>query len=244
MSSPALDAALADIDTVFNGFASPDETGCGFCHVPEETAYLRTPYTRVPLDVVQYYLFEVPNHFDDHPAAMRRLLPQAARAMAEGTLDAIGYGPHGLGRVGWRAWPTEQAAAIEDFLHAWWQDTLTRPEPPYGIDETFETCVTIAGTVTPFLDGWVQGPVADAHLAACTDSWLYDLLSDSSPFTWWYGDGEDTGVADLRAWLAGPGAVRLRAQGESDLAIRAELLALPYDERSAHPYWTSPSATN
>ena len=242
--SPALTTALADIETVFNGFASPGETGCGFCHVPEETAYLRTPYTRVPLDVVRYYLFEVPDHFDDHPAAMRRLLPQAARAMAEGTLGTVGYGAHGLSRVDWRSWSAEQVTAIDAFLHAWWQDTLTTPEPPYDIDDTFETCATIARTVTPFLDGWAQGPVADTHLAACTDTWLDDLLSDASPFTWWYDDSEDAGLADLRTWLAGPGAARLRTHGQPDLATRAELLALPYDERWAHPYWTNPSATN
>jgi hypothetical protein len=244
MSSPALDTALADIDTVFNGFASPDETGCGHCHVPEETAYLRTPYVRVPVDVVRYYLFEVPDHFDDHPAAMRRLLPQAARAMADGTLGSIGYGAHGLTRVDWRSWPAEQAAAIEAFLHAWWRDALTKPEPPYGIDDIFDTCATIARTVTPFLDGWARSPVADAHLTRCADTWLYDLLSDYSPFSWWYDDSVDAGLADLRAWLSGPGAARLRAQGEPDLAIRAELLALPYDERWAHPYWASASATN
>ncbi|MGW2720718.1 hypothetical protein [Streptomyces sp. NPDC001492] len=244
MSSAALDAALADIDTVFDGFASFDETGCSFCHAPEETAYLRTPHVRIPLDVVQYYLFEVSDHFDDHPAAMRRLLPQAARAMADGSLGTIGYGAHGLTRVDWRSWPADQAAAIEAFLHAWWQDALTRPDPPYGIDEIFDTCATIARTVTPFLGGWGRGPVADAHLVHCTDVWLYDLLSDLSPFSWWYDDSEDAGLADLRSWLAGPGAARLRAQGEPDLAIRAELLALPDDERWAHPYWASASATN
>ncbi|WP_246203397.1 hypothetical protein [Streptomyces tailanensis] len=61
MRSPALAAALADIDTVFNGFASPGETGCRLCHAPEETAYLRTPYTRVPPDVLDRYLYEVSN---------------------------------------------------------------------------------------------------------------------------------------------------------------------------------------
>ncbi|WBO67323.1 hypothetical protein [Streptomyces camelliae] len=55
MPTPALAAALADIETVFNGFASPHETGCGRCHLPEETAYLRTPYVRVPLGVVDMH---------------------------------------------------------------------------------------------------------------------------------------------------------------------------------------------
>ncbi|WP_405887593.1 hypothetical protein OG762_08960 [Streptomyces sp. NBC_01136] len=79
MTSTALDAALADIDTVFNGFASPNEVGCGRCHLPEEIAFLRTPYTRVPPDVLRMFVFEVPGHFDDHAALMRRLLPQGAR---------------------------------------------------------------------------------------------------------------------------------------------------------------------
>ncbi|MEU0004784.1 hypothetical protein ABZ079_10905 [Streptomyces sp. NPDC006314] len=244
MSSTALDAALADIDTVFNGFASPQETGCGYCHAPEETAYLRTPHVRVPTDVVQYYLFEVPDHFDDHAAAMRRLLPQAARAMAEGTLGAIGYGAHGLSRVDWRSWPAEQAAAIDAFLRAWWRDVLSTPDPPYSVDEVFDTCVTIARSVAPFLDDWVRGPVADAHLVHCADVWLYDLLSDSSPFSWWYDDSEEAGVTELRTWLSGPGAVRLHALGERDLAIRSALLVLPYGDRWEHPYWDTASATN
>ncbi|MFF3332111.1 hypothetical protein ACFYWX_21530 [Streptomyces sp. NPDC002888] len=244
MLSPALDAALADIDIVFNGFASPHETGCGLCHLPEETAYLRTPCTRIPLDVVQRYLFEVSDHFDDQAAAMRRLLPQAARAMADGALSAIGYGAHGLACVDWRSWPPEQVAAIDAFLRAWWQDVLATPEPPYGVDDVFDLCTTIARTVTPFLDGWIQGPTADAHLVQCVDIWLYDLLGDATPFSWWYDDSEDAGISDLRAWLAGPGAARLRALGEPDLAIRCELVALPYDERWAHPYWDTADATN
>ncbi|MFE0253526.1 hypothetical protein [Streptomyces sp. NPDC059010] len=244
MPSPSLDAALARIDSVFDGFASLDETGCGYCHAPEETAYLRTPKVRIPVDVVRYYLFEVPDHFDDHAAVMRRLLPQGARAMADGSLSSVTVGAHGLSRVDWRSWPAEQAAAIEAFLHAWWQEALATPEPPYGIDTVFDICATIAGTVTPFLDAWAPGPVADAHLAHCADVWLYDLLSDDSPFSWWYDVTVATGVTDLRAWLSGTGAARLHAAGEYDLATRAELLAVSYDERWAHPYWTSPSATN
>ncbi|MFE2888202.1 hypothetical protein [Streptomyces sp. NPDC059272] len=234
--SPALTAALADIDTVFNGFASPGETGCDRCFGPEETAFLRTPYTRVPGELVGRFVFKDPAHFADHAAVLRRLLPQTARAMAEGELDGIGWGAHGLSRADWRSWPADQGAAIEAFLHAWWQDALARPESPYDVENVFETCATIARSVTPSLDGWVQGPVADAHFARCADHWLYYLVSDASPFTWWYDDSEDAGVTDLRTWLAGPGAARLHAQGEADLAVQAELLALPYDERWAALY--------
>ncbi|MGW6737313.1 hypothetical protein [Streptomyces sp. NPDC055013] len=108
---------------------------------------------RIPEDVWSYFLFEVPDHFDDHTAVTRRLLPQAARAMADGSPHAIGHGGHGLSRVDWRLWPAEQATAIETFLNAWWQAALKSPEPTYGIDRIFDNCATIAKTVTPLLAG-------------------------------------------------------------------------------------------
>jgi hypothetical protein len=37
---------------------------------------------------------------------------------------------------------------------------------------------------------------------------------------------------------------RLRAQGEPDLAVRARLLGLSYDDRWADPYWASAADTN
>jgi hypothetical protein len=244
MTSKALDAALADIDTVFNGFASPTETGCERCYLPEETAYLRTPYTRVPADLVRRFVFESPGHFEDHAAVMRRLLPHTAHAMADGSLDGIGWGAHGLSRVDWRAWPPEQAAAVEAFLHAWWGDILTTPEPPYPVHEVFETCATILGDLMPFLDRLRMQPGAEAHLVTCARAWLFDLTTDDSPFCWWYRGDETSLVTALQSWLAAHAPERLRAQGEPDLATRAELLGLPYDERWAHPYWTSASATN
>lgn len=223
MTSPALAQALARIDAVFDGFANPRESGCGYCH-GSETGYLRTPSVPLPPDTLSMFLYEVPDHFDDHATAMRRLLPQGARALADGTLGAIAYSGHGLARVDWHSWPAEQAAAVEAFLHAWWQDAVTTPEPPYPVDDIFDTCVTIARTVTPFLQAWPRGTAPDAHLAHCADVWLYELLSDGTPFSWWYDDSAERGLAELRAWLSGPGAARLHAQGETDLATRAELL--------------------
>lgn len=199
MTSSALAAALADLDTVFNGFASPGETGCERCFGPAETAFPRTPYTRVPGELVSRFVFKDPAHFEDHAAVLRRLLPRTAR-------DGGGRpGRDRLGRA--RAEPDRLAFLVgrpgcryRGLPPRWWQDALAKPESPYGIQDVFETCATIARSVTPFLDGWAQGPVADAHFVHCADHWLYHLLSDSSPFTWWYDDTEDTGVADLRTW--------------------------------------------
>ncbi|MFI6036499.1 hypothetical protein ACIBBD_20465 [Streptomyces sp. NPDC051315] len=243
MPSPGLAAALADLDTVFNGFASPDETPCPLCHLPEETAYLRTPYTRIPVDVVNRYLYEAPGHFADHAAAMRRLPPQGARVMVEGGLHGVGWGRHGLSNVDWRTWPAEQAAAVEAFVLAWWEEVLTAPEPPYPAHHIVETCAMILRGLTPLLERWRPGPAADAHLLTCVDWWMDDLLIDKSPFSW-FVHGSETALPELRAWLSRHAPARLRALGETDLAIRAGLLALPYDDRWAHPYWYSASATN
>ncbi|ELS52053.1 hypothetical protein [Streptomyces viridochromogenes] len=243
MPSPALVAALADIDTVFNGFASPAETGCERCFDPEETAYLRTPYTRVPADLVRRFVYKVPGHFEDHAAVMRRLLPQAARAMADGSMDVAWWG-HGLTRVNWRTWPTDQSDAIRAFLTAWWQDALATPEPPRPITDVFDCCSAIAGTVTPFLADWIRHPVADAHLVTCARRWRTDLLADDLPLMCWSDDGQEAAVAELQSWFARSAPARLRALGEPDLATEAELLALPYDERWAHPYWFNAWPTN
>lgn len=229
MRSPALDAALADIDTVFNGFASPGETGCRLCHAPEETAYLRTPYTRVPPDVLDRYLYEVSNHFHDHAAAMRRLLPQGARAVVDGTLERFGCGTHGLSVVDWRSWPAEQAAAVESFVNAWWEGVLTMPESPYPIQDVFETCAAILGSMTPLLDRWRSGPVADVHLLSCVERWLDNLFSDQSPF-YWYDDATGSDIRALQTWLVEEGPARLEAR-DYGLALRVGLLAVPVPER-------------
>ncbi|WP_153544370.1 hypothetical protein [Streptomyces sp. RB17] len=184
-STQALGAALADIDTVFNGFACPSETGCERCFAPEETAYLRTPCTRLPPDLLNRFVRKVPDHFEDHATVMRRLLPQCAHAMADGTLDDVGWAPHGMGRADWRSWPAEQASAVEAFVLAWWQDVLASPAPPYSAERVFETCASILRTTTPLLDRWGPGPSADAHLVGCARSWQYDLVNDDWPFTWW-----------------------------------------------------------
>ncbi|MEU9327097.1 hypothetical protein AB0D91_25335 [Streptomyces canus] len=243
MRSPALDAALANIETVFDGCTSPGESACGVCHLPEEAAYLRTPHLRIPADVLRMYTFEVSDHFDDQAAAMRRLLPQGARALVMGEMEPLGIGFHGLAVVDWRAWPAEQSAAVEAFVLSWWQDVLAAPEPPYWIVEIFELCASVLRSGTPLLDRWHASAVADTHLVQCVDWWLEKLLNDDSPFRWFLY-GEKAAVPELRAWLSRHAPARLRAQGEPDLAIRAELLALPYDERWAHPYWTSPSVTS
>ncbi|WP_405556868.1 hypothetical protein [Streptomyces sp. NBC_01171] len=187
---------------------------------------------------MSHFLYRSPQHFADHAAAMRRLLPQCAHAMADGTLEEPGWAPHGLSRVDWRSWSDAQARAVETFVGAWWRAALGAAEPPYPVQDMFETCCSVLGEAAPLLAMWEAGPEADAHLAECVDWWMQDLLVDRWPFTWWRPDDEARARTELQTWLAGHAPERLRTRGQSDLAERARLLALPYDARWNDPYWS------
>lgn len=180
------------------------------------------------------YTFEVSDPFDGQVAVMRRLLPQGARGLVMGEMEPLGIGCHGLAVLDWRAWPAGRSAAVEAFVVIWWQHVRTAPEPPYEIGEIFALCASVLRSVTPLLDRRHASPVADTHLVQCVDRWLEKLLVDDSPFRW-FRYGEEAAVPQLRAWLSRHAPARLRAHGEHGLAARAELLALPYDARWAHP---------
>lgn len=246
MASSPLDAAVDRVRTVFAGLTSLGETGCGRCHFPEETALLRTPDVDLPDDVLGMFAHEVPDHFDDHPAVMRRILPQLAERLATGRyagLDA--YELTGLGRSGWRDWPDEQAGAIRAFLETWWTDTVTSAVPPYPVHDVFEACVTASSTVTPYLAEWAAQPVggpADRHLADCAEEWVDDLLGEASPsvFCWWSDHTRDEPLAELQAWLAEHAPGRLRAlRADPMLVFRTGLLALPYEQRWTAQVWAA-----
>ncbi|MFE7648939.1 hypothetical protein [Streptomyces phaeoluteigriseus] len=200
----------------------------------------------MPLDVLRRFFFETPGHFDAHTAVVRRPLPQTAHALVDGAPECVGRAVPGLARVAWRAWPPRQAATVETFVHAWWQDVLTTPGTPNpAVYDVFEICARILGTITPLLDLWRPGPVADAHLAVCADHRNPQHVRDEAPFLRWDGADESAVVAQHQAWLAEHAPARPPAcRRPPDLATRAALLALPYDERWAHPYWYGPSATD
>lgn len=237
MYTRELAAALAEIDVVFNGEASPAESGCArYCCPAEDATYLRTPNSRVPAKLLNRFLYKGAHHFTDHEAAMRRLLPQCAHAMADGTLEDDGYAPHGLSQADWRSWPGPQARAVETFVRAWWRAALTTAEPPYPVPDLFETACAILGEVTGPLADWSPGPEADAHLAGCVEQWLDDLMLDRRPGFLW--EPPTATLTELQTWLGAHAPARLRPLGLPDLADRTALLALPYDARWNDPYWS------
>ncbi|MEU3304084.1 hypothetical protein ABZ729_30350 [Streptomyces sp. NPDC006678] len=210
MNSPGgdvLDAAVARVAKAFGGMAArADETGCGRCFDAGEVELLRTPDVPLPADLVRRVAQKDPFHWDDQPAMIRRVLPQLVVVLAEGAAEPDLLA-RGLAAAGWSGWPGEQAGAVAGFLEAWWTQTLRTQSPPISACAVFESCVTASSSVTPWLVRWEaeMSPVARRHLADSVGRWREELMSDDSPFTWWWGTEAEEGAAwhEVKTWLAG-----------------------------------------
>lgn len=204
--SSVLPTAIARVAQVFAGMtAAPGETGCGRCYTATEVALLRIPDVVLPADLVELVAGETPDHWQDQPAVIRRVLPQLVVLLTRGVAAPEGVGL-GLAAAGWTRWPDDQARAVEGFLEAWWSWTLRQDSPPTPVREVFESCAIASSSVTPWLARWEaeRTPVARRHLSECVHWWRDDLAVGISPFTRWWGapDGERAACAELAAWLA------------------------------------------
>lgn len=244
VTSHSLDRAIARVRTVFAGMTSPTETGCRMCHAPWETELLRTPDLPVPPETLAMYGREVTDHFDDRDASIRRLLPGLVVLIASGEIDAECGGLNAMGGIAWSEWPAEQREAVFGFFETWFTQALRTPPEPSdasgagpGFGQVLRTCVSALGTVTPFLALWAAEPlgsVADAHLESWVELNTYDIINDEWPFGRWCHYSRDEPVAEVRAWLRGHAATRLRARGAGPGALfPIDLLDLPYDDRWA-----------
>jgi hypothetical protein len=219
-----LDAALAGLATALRGAtAHPDEGQCA-CHwgSAEELALLKVPDVALDPDLLRR-TWQAPD-WDDKGSVLRRILPQLAVSLiADGRgaafrLDEIGVV---LSRGRWQEWPAAQAAAVEEFLHAWWAQSLTAPHPEEPPHLALALCVEASGELAPWLADWaaLAHPSADRRLATAVEYWADELLRDELPWYTWHDAAALR--AELAAWLVDHAPARLRAQGAP-----AELLHL------------------
>ncbi|MER7936234.1 MULTISPECIES: hypothetical protein [unclassified Streptomyces] len=236
-----LTTALDSLAAVFAGMtAHPDEHNCE-CHwgSAEEVAQLKVADTELDLDLLNR-TWPAPD-WSDHASVLRRILPQFARVLVEGSTDPY-RGPDDAGRSfargRWQQWPTGQAEAVRDFLHAWWEATLTDPAPAVPASEVLIVITEASGTLTPWLATWerLTGRPADAHLAATVTQWEHDLLGDELP--WYTWEDEEAKRVELTTWLVRAAPARLRAHGVAEALLhRIRLLGLTGDDRWEDPHW-------
>ncbi|WP_342751792.1 hypothetical protein [Streptomyces cahuitamycinicus] len=141
-SRPRLGAALDTLSVTFHGLtAHPDEHNCG-CHwgSSEELSLLKTPDVELEPDLLRRTWQAT--DWSDHAAVLRRILPQFARVLVAGQaeplfgLEEAGYS---FARGRWQQWPDDHADPVREFLHAWWEQSLTDPDvavPVQGADVT------------------------------------------------------------------------------------------------------------
>lgn len=224
-----LDDALAGVAITFRGMtARPDETNCE-CHwgSADELALLKVPDVELDPDLLRR-TWDAPD-WDDHASVLRRILPQLTTALVNGQVEPL----FDLGSVGqsftrghWQCWPAGQAAAVAEFMHAWWAQVLTDPAPVVPAHDVLALCVEACGTVSPWLDIWQAqiGPVADRHLALAVTHWADDL--DAVRLPWDVLEDEDDKLAGLTAWLVHHGLDRLHEYGVAEeLLDRIRLLS-------------------
>ncbi|WP_394436913.1 hypothetical protein [Streptomyces sp. SGAir0957] len=236
-----LDAALDGLAVTFQGMtAHPDEHNCE-CHwgSAEELAQLKVADTELDPDLLERTWEAI--DWSDHASVLRRILPQFARALVGGRVEAL-FGMETVGRsfaLGhWQRWPAEQAGEVGEFLHAWWTHTLTDPEPFVPAYEVLKVLAEASGTVRPWLRTWevLAGPAADQHLVETVTEFEYELLGDQLPWFAWE-NGEEMRV-ELSRWLCRHALARLRAIGRCDeLLHRVRLLGLTGEERWQDPHW-------
>ncbi|RPF30422.1 hypothetical protein EDD92_0189 [Streptomyces sp. TLI_185] len=236
-----LDAAVDGLAVTFRGMtAHPDEHNCD-CHwgSAEDLAQLKVADTELDPDLLRRTWEAI--DWSDHASVLRRILPQFATSLVNGLIEPL-FGMETVGRsfaLGhWQQWPAEQAAAVEEFLHAWWAHTLTDPDPAVPAYEVLVLCAEASGALSPWLHTWeaLTGAAADQHLAEAATQWEYDLLGDQLPWDAWE-NGEEM-RAELTVWLVRHAPTRLRAIGVSEeLLHRIRLLGVTGLDRWEDPHW-------
>ncbi|MET7643064.1 hypothetical protein ABZS83_05345 [Streptomyces sp. NPDC005426] len=239
-----LSAALDDLAVTFRGMtAQPDENNCE-CHwgSAQELSLLKTPDVELEPDLLRRTWTAI--DWTDHGAVLRRVLPQFAPVLVAGGaeplfgLEEAGYS---FARGRWQQWPDDQAASVREFLHAWWEHSLTDPDAVVPAHQVFAMCAEASGSVGPWLAAWEKqtGRLSDRRLAEAAAEWEYELLGDSLPWSvGWYEHDEEAMRTDLVAWLLGHAAVRLHESGApANLQHRIRLLGLTGEARWTDPHW-------
>ena len=241
--SPTLDAALTRLATTFRGMtARADEMNCE-CHwgSAEELASLKVPGVELEPDLLRR-TWQAPD-WRDHASVLRRILPQLAAALVNGGVNDYNLEDLGdsLGRGKWQQWPGDQAAAVREFLLAWWIHCLTASVAPASAHKAFVLCVQASGAVDPWLASWeaTRHPLAAQRLAEALGHWDAELLWDTLPWSTLYH--QDDKRRDLTNWLLRHAPSRLADHGSDHLQNVLRLLAIPSPNRWDDPHWPFPA---
>ncbi|MEY9870809.1 hypothetical protein ABH931_000263 [Streptacidiphilus sp. MAP12-33] len=203
-----LERAVAAVAQAFCGeTAAADETNCA-CHwgSAEELALLKRPGLPLGSDLLFRTWWEP--GWRDHPAVLRRILPEFAAALAAGGVAAFWLAEAGgsVARGRWQRWPVAQAEAVAEFLRAWWWACLVCPEETAPMSEVLAACVEASGEIRSWLVMWdaatAGGPPTRRSVAEVARAWQDELPHADLPWSSLLeAEVEEALSAELSAWL-------------------------------------------
>jgi hypothetical protein len=233
--TPRLQRALDDVDRLFGAFTCAADNPCTHCYGDDGVPELEVSGAQIDPVTLGSLAYESLGILQDHEAMVRRILPQLARAMADGTVHTFWADQHCLARFDWRGWPAPQPEVVTEFVAAWWADLITTPDPHHSVTDAFVTFAALTGDISAALAAWPDHPVANRHLAAASNFWLHDLVHDDDPLDLLLRDGPAPAVQVMSDWYTDVGADRLR-RTDDEHADTVALLALPLAERMSRHY--------
>jgi hypothetical protein len=196
----------AVVDALYDAFASyqlaPEIGYCAYCDDADYERALHGDLRSLPSNVVDKYIWDAIHHTgDEHD--FKHFLPRVYELVASGELPtadpemAIGR----LAQAGWSEWPEPERQPVLRLLDAIWEDTMTLPQPPIGIEELVCGLDLAFDGVPPQLTRWRHDPrpTAKRRLAEFVIANADELPNRSLSDSWWSGAGEKEVVTWLLA---------------------------------------------
>lgn len=187
---------------------TPHVPGCDHCTSDADHAAIHSaPLRQLTADNLSRYAFKATTTWGS-PDDFRHFLPRIFELLAAGNLarlldPEVAFGKLAYGN--WRGWPSEEQAAVERFLGAFWQAMLTRYPNAFPVDEVLCCVGQAEDDLTPYLDYWnITGArQAACHFAAFVESNVATGSHRRKPWSlrnpFW--SGRATPASQVVAWL-------------------------------------------
>jgi hypothetical protein len=218
-----LDQAIEGLYVAFEGYRLPKHTNpCPCCHTAEDELILHAqPLRELDPDHLWQYSGDALMTWGDE-AVFKHFLPRMFELLA--TLPECP--PRLVNREivfskfrhgNWRAWPEEEQAAVERYLHSVWHEVLGVPpaEESYSDLESWICSIgQCEDDLSSYLHEWVEDERQSASFALC---WL--LLTSAVARTGRNGRnefwrGRDDQYAQLQKWVKSPAVIEKLTNAE------------------------------
>ena len=211
-----LDQAIEGLYTAFEGYRLPKHTNpCPCCHSAEDELILQAqPLRELDPDHLWKYSMDALLVWGDE-AVFKHFLPRIFELLAtlpDPSLQLIDQEimfrkfRHG----NWRAWPDEEQAAVEGYLHSVWHEVLGDP-PAEERYSDLESWICSIGQcedyLSSYLHEWIEDERQSASLALSCLLLTSAVARTSRNGRNAFWSGRDDQYAQLQKWVKSPAVI-------------------------------------